>query len=43
MTYTLAWLTFLLHMLLGGFLLPKRKYPTAVSHPCFVAAQLVQA
>lgn len=43
MAYTLAWLIFLLHMLLGGFLLPKRKYPTAVSHPCFVAAQLVQA
>ena len=25
MAYTLAWLIFLLHMLLGGFLLPKRK------------------
>ena len=28
MAYTLAWLIFLLHMLLGGFLLPKRKYRT---------------
>ena len=25
MAYTVAWLIFLLHMLLGGFLLPKRK------------------
>ena len=25
MAYTLAWLIFLLHMLLGGFLLPKRE------------------
>ena len=32
MAYTLAWLIFLLHMLLGGFLLPKRKL---ISH-CFV-------
>lgn len=28
MAYTLAWLIFLLHMLLGGFLLPKRKLYT---------------
>lgn len=28
MAYTLAWLIFLLHMLLGGFLLPKRKLCT---------------
>ncbi len=40
MAYTLAWLIVLLHMLLGGFLLPKRKYPTHTLPLCPIPAVL---